>query len=76
MTRWKVVPIGETLLETKTHYTGQFECHNMDTGEMIRIEFTQKKGQPIADAIGGLQALAKVLYNVATEDETPRARMH
>jgi hypothetical protein len=76
MTRWKVVPIGETLLETETHYTGQFDIHNMDSGEVVRVEYTQRKNKPISDAIGSLQALARCLYDAATEEAEAAPRLN
>jgi hypothetical protein len=76
VTRWKVIPIGETLLETDTHYTGQFEILNMDSGEVVRVDYTQKKGNPISDAIGSLQVLARCLYDAATEEEEAAPRLN
>lgn len=73
MGRWRVVPTAKELVETGTHYTAEFEAHNCDSGEVVRIEYTQRKGTDISDAIEGLRALSVLLYDAATGETDPSA---
>lgn len=66
LTKWKVVPAAADIIEREKDYTAQFEIHNMDTGAMIEVSFTQKKGGEISDVIGALSATARILYDAAT----------
>jgi hypothetical protein len=71
MTRWKVVPAAKDIIVRETDWTAQFDCHNVDTGQLVKIEITQYLGGPVSDLIGALRATAHALVRAATQDDTP-----
>jgi hypothetical protein len=68
VSRWKVVPSAKDLIVREKDYVAAFECHNVDTGTAVHIEFNQQIGGPVADLIGALRALAKTLLLAASTD--------
>jgi hypothetical protein len=79
MSRWKIVPSAADIVVREKDWSAQFDCHNIDTGAIVKIEMTQNHGGPVTDLIASLKALAQVLVKTATmtdEDPEPSARMH
>jgi hypothetical protein len=79
MSRWRVVPSTKDLAVRDTDYTASFECHNVDTGAVVKIEFTQDIGQPVQDLVDSLRALSQTFYRAALGelgDEKDRTKMH
>jgi hypothetical protein len=69
MSRWRIIPATGDLIVTEKDYTAQFECHNVDSGAVIHLQYTQDIGGKIADVIHALTATARVLLNAANADE-------
>jgi hypothetical protein len=77
MSRWRVIPAKDDLVVTEKDYTAQFECHNVDSGAMIKLQYTQDIGGQISDVILALRATAQVLLNAANaDDDEPAAGLH
>jgi hypothetical protein len=79
MSRWRVIPAAKEIVVRERDYTAQFECHNVDTGTAVKIEYTQDIGGPVSDIIGAFMAVAEVMRRAAAAEETndeDSARMH
>jgi hypothetical protein len=80
MTRWRVIPSAADIVIRETDWSASFECHNVDSGAMVKVELTQTLKGPVTDLIGALQATAKVLHKAArvqeADEDEPPARMH
>lgn len=68
MSRWRVIPAAKDIVVREHDYTATFDCHNVDTGTALTIEFTQGIGGPVSDIIGALQATAEVMHRAASAD--------
>lgn len=64
---WTVRP-GD-IIEQNQHYTATFDCTNGETGAMLKVAITQKRGGTALDLVGALRAAAEVLRQVSEEDD-------
>jgi hypothetical protein len=69
VTRWKVVPAAAEIDEREFDYSATFDAHNVDSGTVVQIMITQRKGEPVGDLIGALRALAGTLLHASNSDE-------
>lgn len=80
MSRWRIKAAEAKITETDKEYTAQFDAHNVDTGALIKVQFTQSKPGPVSDVIGALRAIAQLLWNAANlddaDDAPARENMH
>jgi hypothetical protein len=77
MSRWRIVPAASEIEEREFDYSATFDAHNMDSGTVVQIMITQRKGDPCSDLIGSLRAVAQTLLNAANEKaDEPSASMH
>ena len=74
MTRWRVIPSAADIVVREKDYTAQFECHNVDSGGVVKIELTQNIGEPVSDLIGALRAMAQTLLRAASGSDEPAIR--
>jgi hypothetical protein len=68
MSRWKIVPSARDIVVREHDWTAEFDCHNLGTDMVVKIEMTQQHGGPVTDLIGALKALAQVLVKAAAND--------
>jgi hypothetical protein len=71
VSRWKVVPSAAEIVVREKDWSAQFECHNLESRAVVKVEITQMHGGPVTDLIGALRALAQVLTKAALKDDSP-----
>lgn len=73
MTRWHVT--NPQLDERGDDFTASFTCTNGETGKVVSVSITQRKGCPASDLVGALQATAELLRRAAS-DELEAAKLN
>jgi hypothetical protein len=67
MSRWRIDSTG--FEERALDYTATFTCTEVDLNQGVTITLTQNKGEPAANLVGSLRALAQLMLRAAGSKE-------
>lgn len=69
MTRWHVTP-GD-IVERTQDFTATFSCTNGETGAVLEVAITQKRGGKAIDLVGALLSTGELLRQAASDQLEP-----